>query len=281
MDSQYFNDSNPYRRAFPRGLLQPKHGFRFSIDALLLACFAACRAHHNVIDLGTGCGVVGLGLLLLDSGRRSAREPFKVLGIDNNLEMVAIAQANAERLDFAKRFTAIHGNVEDISKIPEFQPGEYDAVLCNPPYRLAGQGRLPTNPARQSAMFEVDTQVEDFLRAAKQALATKGRMYMVYLPEHLSRLLQHLAAASLAPKRLRLVHPHRDKPASLLLLEAVKGGKPGLSIAPPLIVYHRVCTSAGQPVHQTTDEALKFCPFLDCNSTRPVATHTRLLEETP
>ncbi|WP_045221157.1 tRNA1(Val) (adenine(37)-N6)-methyltransferase [Desulfonatronum thioautotrophicum] len=273
MDSQYFNDPNPHRRAFPRGLLQPKHGFRFSIDALLLACFAAYRTHRNVIDLGTGCGVVGLGLLLLDSGRRFARKPFKVIGIDNNLEMVALAQANAERLDFAKRFTAIHGNVRDIDKIREFQPGEYDAALCNPPYRLAGQGRLPNDPAKQSAMFEIAGQVEDFLQAAKQVLATKGRMYMVHLPEHLPRLLQHLEAARLAPKRLRLVHPHRDKPASLLLLEAVKGGKPGLSVAPPLIVYHRVCTtSAGQTIHQTTDEALAFCPFLDCNSTRPVAT---------
>jgi tRNA1Val (adenine37-N6)-methyltransferase len=263
------DDTNPHRRSFPRGLVQPEQGFRFSIDALLLACFATGRQHRNVIDLGTGCGVISLGLLLLGPKERSTEQSFHILGVDSNPEMVAAARANTEKLDFAARFTPVLGNVATMNEIPGFHPNGFDAALCNPPYRPSGHGRMPSNPARQSAMFETDTRTEDFLAAASLALATKGRLYMVHLPEHLPRLFDHLADAKLAPKRLRLVHPHQDKPASLLLLEARKGGKPGLTVEPPLILYRRDRSPAGDIVHRTTDEALTFCPFLDCNSSRP------------
>lgn len=263
------DDTNPHRRSFPRGLVQPEQGFRFSIDALLLACFAAGRQHRKVIDLGTGCGVISLGLLLIGPKERSPRESFHVLGVDNNPEMVAAAQANTEKLHFTARFTPIVGNVTAMNDISGFRPGSFDAALCNPPYRPVGHGRMPSNPAKQSAMFETDTCIEDFLEAASLALATKGRLYMVHLPEHLPRLLGHLAAAKLAPKRLRLVHPHQDKPASLLLLETRKGGNLGLAVEPPLILYRRDCSPAGDVVHRATDEALAFCPFLACNSSRP------------
>ncbi len=267
-----FPDTNPHRRFFPRGLAQPERGFRFSIDALLLACFAAGRHHRNVIDLGTGCGVVGLGLLLRDQGRDGQGEPFPVLGVDTNQEMIAAAQTNAAKLNFAARFTPVLGNVSDLRAIPEFRPGCFDAALCNPPYRPVGHGRMPSNPAKQSAMFETDTRIEAFLGAASLALATKGRLYMVHLPEHLPRLFGHLADVKLAPKRLRLVHPYSDKPASLLLLEARKGGRSGLSVEPPLIVSRRSCSPTGEAIHQTTDETLAFCPFLGCNSSRPSQT---------
>ncbi|SMP76055.1 tRNA1Val (adenine37-N6)-methyltransferase [Desulfonatronum zhilinae] len=265
------DDPNPHRRSFPRGLVQPKQGFRFSIDALLLACFAAGRQHRKVIDLGTGCGVISLGLLLIDPKERSPGESFHVLGVDSNREMVAAAQANTEKLDFGTRFTPVIGNVAAMNEIPGFRPGSFDAVLCNPPYRPVGHGRMPSNPAKQSAMFETGTRIEDFLKAASLALATRGRLYMVHLPEHLPRLLGHLAAANLAPKRLRLVHPHQNKPASLLLLETRKGGNPGLSVEAPLILYHRDRSPAGHVVHRTTAEALEFCPFLASNNSRPAS----------
>lgn len=269
-----FADTNPHRRTFPRGLVQPEHGFRFSIDALLLACFAAGPRHRNVIDLGTGCGVVGLGLLLLEQEKGGQGKSFSVLGVDNNREMIAAAEANAAKLDLEKRFTPTFGNVSDLRSLPEFRPGTFDAALCNPPYRPAGHGRMPSDPDRQAAMFETATRMEAFLEAASLALATKGRLYLIHLPEHLPRLLDNLTDARLAPKRLRLVHPCHDKPASLLLLEARKGGKPSLSVEPPLLLYRRSCSPAGDVIHRTTDGALAFCPFLACNTERPAQAPT-------
>jgi len=91
----------------------------------------------------------------------------------------------------------------------------------------------------------------------------------IHLPEHLHRLLDGLGKVNLTPKRLRMVHPHVDKPARLLLLEARKEGNPGLLVEPPLSLYHRECID-GEIVHHTTREALDFCPFLACNRSRSI-----------
>ncbi|SDB04163.1 tRNA1Val (adenine37-N6)-methyltransferase [Desulfonatronum thiosulfatophilum] len=243
---------------------QPENGFRFSVDALLLACFAAGRLPERVADLGTGCGVISLGLLL-----HYPEHDFQITGLDINPDMISAAGANARNLGFADRFTSVHGDVRNLADISRLQTNDCDLVLCNPPYRLLGQGRTPSAPAKCLAKFETDGRLEDFVRGASRILKTRGRLCMVHLPEHANRVLQVLNAHRLEPKRLCLVHPYKDKPASLLLLEARKGGNPGLSVEPPLILYARGESPAGQ-VNHATPEAISFCPFLRCNSSRAI-----------
>ncbi|GAB6058211.1 tRNA1(Val) (adenine(37)-N6)-methyltransferase [Desulfonatronum parangueonense] len=251
-----------YRKLYPRGLRQPENGFRFSVDALLLACFAAKQLPERVADLGTGCGVISLGLLLIYPDH-----DFQITGLDINPEMVAAAEVNAHNLGFTDRFTPVHGDVRNIADLPQFQPGSCDLILCNPPYRLLGHGRTPTAPAKRLARFEAEAGLEDFIRGSSRILKTKGRLCMIHLPEHANRVLKILDAHRLEPKRLRLVHPYDDKPASLLLLEARREGKPGLSVEPPLILYVKRESPTGQ-VNHSTQEAISFCPFLRCNSSR-------------
>lgn len=249
------------RGFFPRGLSQPAEGFRFSADALLLACFAAAYEPDNVLDLGTGCGVVGLGLLL-----RCPSEDFSVLGIDHDPEMIQAAENNAKALGFDQRFTAVLWDICDIEQMRHSTPGSCDLVVCNPPYRPKGHGRMPVDNAKRSARFETSARMEDFTQAAAKALKTRGRLALVHLPEHLGRIMALLQAHDMEPKRLRFVHGHGHKPASLLLLEARKAARPGLQVEPPLVLYRRL----GQ-VNALTEEALAFCPFLRCNDTRPLA----------
>ncbi|HDQ39723.1 MAG TPA: methyltransferase domain-containing protein [Desulfonatronum sp.] len=255
------NTSNPSvlfcRQYFPRGLSQPKDGFRFSADALLLACFAGSRKPLRVLDLGTGCGVVGLGLLLIH-----AEANFTVMGVDHDPSMIQAAKINAAALGFEHRFTTVLGNVA--KKIATLPPGRFDLVLCNPPYRQKGRGRMPADETVQSARFETSARIEDFIRTATLALDTKGRLAMIHLPENLHRIFSFMHACKLEPKRLRFVHGHQRKPASLLLVEARKTGRPGLRVEPPLVLYH---PSARE--NALTEEALEFCPFLKCNASRP------------
>ena len=98
------------RRAFPAGLEQPEGSFRFSVDALLLAAFAASRTTDvtmRFIDLGTGCGVVGLAYLLL---KRNICQGF---GMDCNPELIAAAQNNTDKLGFSDRFALHTGELAD------------------------------------------------------------------------------------------------------------------------------------------------------------------------
>jgi tRNA1Val (adenine37-N6)-methyltransferase len=133
------------RRNFPRGLSQPESGFRFSMDALLLAAFAGReQVRGRVLDLGTGCGVVGLGLAL-------DHPDFFGVGLDLSPEMLRHARVNVHRLGFDGRFAMLRADVRGPFGL---EPESMDLVLCNPPYRDPGRGRTCPDEARTMARFE-------------------------------------------------------------------------------------------------------------------------------
>ncbi len=257
-------DASAARLAFPRGLEQPEHGYRFSLDALLLACFARPPARGMGLDLGTGCGVVGLGLLL-----RHADAALQVIGLDVDPTMVGAANANAVRLGLESRdqggFRARVMNVAAVPGHADFSPESLDFMLCNPPYRRLGTGRRPPDmgqgTGRDAARFESAGRLEDFLGAAGRVLRKRCPLWLVFLPERLEEMLACLSTAGLAAKRLRFVHPRADAPARILLAEAVAHGRPGLSVEPPLILHEGV-----GPDTRLTAQALDFCPWLACNA---------------
>lgn len=241
-------------REFPRGLAQPTSGFRFGLDALLLACFLP-QGPKRLLDLGTGCGAVALGWLL-----RDAYGEGRAVGLDSNPEMVACARENSERIGLADRLEAVQADVADtrLARAP-VHPESFDLVACNPPYREPGSGRLPRDAGRRAAMFDAANQsasLSDFVATSAYALPERGRACLVFLAERLPALLGELAARRLEPKRLRLVHPRQARPARLALVEARKNGRPGLVVEPPLFLYKG---------SRLTTDALAFCPFLACN----------------
>ena len=217
------------RKYFPRGLIQPTGSFRFSADALLLAEFAAAKTARPLrcLDLGCGCGVVGLGLML--------RLPaLRCIGVDISPELIAAATQNAAQLGLSERYLPVPGDVRDYKNIAELKPGAFDLVVANPPYRKVGSGRLPPSDLRLTALFETNGDITVFAAAAAYALKNNGRFCCVYDAGRLPELCAALEAHGLAPKRMRPVHSRKGEGARLILLEARRGGKPGLKWEPPL-----------------------------------------------
>ncbi len=244
------------RLAFPRGLVQPEGGFRFGADALLLACFAAASPGRRVLDLGTGCGPVGLGLLL------AGRDPqATVLGLDRDPAMVDAARENARRLGLADRFTARCRDIRDIRADASIPAAAFDLVLANPPYRHPCSGRRPRHRDREAARFETQGDLDAFAAAASHVLADKGRLACVHLAERLVHVLAGLTAYGLEPKRILPVAPRREAPARQILVLARKNGRPGLRLDPPLALYE-----GEGPGTRLREEAVRFCPFLACNA---------------
>ena len=236
------------REFFPRGLVQPEGGYKFSLDSLLLACFARPGRRHVGVDLGCGCGVIGLGLLLGNPG-------VSLTGVELDAQAVQAAEANAEHLHLSKQFKAVQGDVADWRP-----PAVVDFVVSNPPYRPLGKGRVSQGEERATARFERQADFATFARCAAVALKTRGKFAFVHLPERLSGIMAALKANGLEPKRLRMVHARRDEHARMVLVEAVKAASEGLKAEPPLILHQ----GRGRET-RLTDEALAFCPFLGCN----------------
>lgn len=209
-------------------LLQSRSGYRFSLDALLLADFVTVKRHERLVDLGTGSGVIPLVLARRHPG-------LTMLGIECQPSLVQRARRNVSENGFADSVEIVRGDVREIGQTAE--RGSFDVAVCNPPYRPVGSGRNSPNDERRIARHEVHGGLGDFLSAAEYLLRSKGRVAVIYLAARAVELCVGLRAARLEPKRVRLVHSFVDADASLVLVEAVKLGRGGLQVLPPLIVF--------------------------------------------
>lgn len=204
---------------------QPRQGYRFSIDSVLLADFINPKK-GPVVDLGAGCGV--LDVLLHAKGLAG---PFTALEIDE-------LAAKCCRDNFARQ--GLEGEVlrHDLTEPhPKLKPGGYALAVSNPPFTKAGRGKEPPEPSRARARHELALTIEDLCKTAARLLLKGGVFALCFPPTRLAGIMPELRAAGLEPKRMRLVHGRENKPASLVLLESRKGGGEELKVEPPLLVY--------------------------------------------
>jgi len=205
-------------------LIQSKEGYRFSIDAVFLSEFVTIRPGDVVIDLGTGCGIIPLMLLLT--------KPVKyAIGLEIQKELAHQAARNAVINGFDKKMEVILGDI----KHPSVKQKSADVIICNPPYRKVNSGRINPDLRRAIARHELLATVDDILNAARRILRKKGRVSMVYPGERLVDILAQMRRFNLEPKRVQINYPDLHSGAKLALIEASLGGRPGLEILPPLI----------------------------------------------
>lgn len=216
-------------KRFGLTLLQPKHGYRFTLDPLLLCDFSRAGSEQQIADLGTGSGV--LALVLAKMALQS-----RVTAFEQDGETARLAQRNVSLNGLTERVTVLH---EDVLQVRRHLPVSCcDLVVSNPPYRKQGRGRLNPHPGKLAARHETTATLADFLAAAKYLVKpVTGRICLVYHPDRLPDLMVEAAAQKLAVVRLRLVHGVKAAVAKVFLVELTKGRKNvQLEVLPPLIV---------------------------------------------
>lgn len=208
---------------------QPAWGYRFSIDAVLLADFAAPLCGETALDLGTGCGVV---LLLLARLRPSLR---RGVGVEIQASLWKFARGNFEENGLSDRLTAVHADFRRAAA--GAADGRFDLVVSNPPYVRVGEGRRNPDPQKETARHEVTCTLSDLMRAAKPRLSPGGAFAMVGPAHRLTEILAKAAENGIAPRTLRFVHPFHDRPAALVLFAGGAERSPGPEVLPPLVIY--------------------------------------------
>ena len=207
---------------------QSLEGYRFSIDAVLLAHFAKPRSHDQVLDLGAGCGVISLIL--------AYRHPSIVLTcLEIQDSLSALVAYNICQNGLTDRMRLVTGDLRYVNELLEV--GVFDLVVCNPPYYRLGSGHQNPNDEQAVARHELKAGLQDIIKAAAFALRTKGRMVVIYPAARGAALLATLRQHQLEPKRLQVAHPYPGAEGVLFLVEAVKGGGEELTVLPPLYVY--------------------------------------------
>ena len=205
-------------------IIQSRDGYRFSIDAILLSEFVTIRPGDVVIDLGTGCGIIPLILLL-------TRPIGHAVGLEIQKELAFQAVRNVQLNGFGHRMDIVRGDI----RRPPMAAASADMVICNPPYRKMRSGRINPDPRRAIARHELLTSIDDILRAAGYLLKKKGRVALIYPAARLTDILVRLRRIELEPKRIRLNYPGLNSRAKLALIEATQGGRPGVEVLPPLL----------------------------------------------
>jgi tRNA1Val (adenine37-N6)-methyltransferase len=213
-------------------LQQPSRGYRFALDAFLLADFVPTAAPGPLLDFGTGCGVVALLL-----ARRLPR--MRIVGVELQGSLAAVAGQNVRQNGLGHRVDVVHADIRQAPSL--FAAGACGTVVCNPPYRRVGHGRLNPNPEKAMARHELTLTLTQLLQAARHVLRRHGLLIMVYHPLRLAELCARLEEVQLCPRRLRLVHATLQEPAALVLVEAVVNGHDALTVLPPLAI----CDAAG------------------------------------
>ena len=210
-------------------IIQAKEGFRFGMDAVLLADFANVKPGDSVLDLGTGTGI----LPLLIWGRKK----------NKHTEAVEILPRMA---DMAKRSVTLNGLQDTISVINGdftkqgiISRQKFDYAVSNPPYVRQGTGALGESKDMMSARHEVHCTLQDVVKASAVALRFGGKAAYVLHSRRSLELLSLMKENLLEPKRIRMVQSYVDSSPHLMLAEGMKNGKEGLQWMPALILYEK------------------------------------------
>ena len=203
--------------------------FPLSTDSMVLAHFAKLPKNARVLDLGAGCGTLGLLLCSKDSACR-------VTGIEQSEQAHNMALENIRRNQLDTRMESLCGDLRSVSEM--FSPGTFSCCISNPPYFSGG----PASRTHPTARREDHCTPEDLFQAAAWTVKYGGDFFLVHKPGRLAELIAKASAYKLEAKRLLLLRHKENGPISLILLHFRKGAKPGL-----ILEAQALFSSANEP----------------------------------
>ncbi len=208
--------------------VQPEKGYRFNLDSVILARSVVAPA-ENCLDLGSGCGIVGQIVLLYEMAER-------VTAVDLSAEMVECSLKSAELNHFgANKYSAI---VADVRELP-LEERSFDLILSNPPFFFQ-KGPSSPNEQRRLARHGAGETPADWFKAISRMLSTRGRAYMIFPAEALTKLCKAAREAGLKVRKMRFVHSFANEEAGRVILQLLRGdGRDTLTVEPPLVIFKK------------------------------------------
>ncbi len=210
-------------------IIQDPERFCFGMDAVLLSGFASAKEGDEVLDMGTGTGILPL---LLSAKTKAAC--FTALEIQE--ESADMARRSVELNHLTEKISVVTGDIKCAKEL--FGGSRFDVVTCNPPYMISSHGLKNPSDAKAIARHEVLCTFEDVAKQAAAVLKPGGHFYLVHRPFRLAEIICTLSANKLEPKRMRMVYPYVDREPNMVLLECVRGGKSRIEVEKPLILQN-------------------------------------------
>lgn len=211
-------------------IIQDPSRFCFGMDAVLLTGFAVAKEQDTLLDLGTGTGIIPL----LMEAKYGCRH---LTGLEIQEESADMARRSVALNDLLDKIDIVTGDIREADGL--FEPASFDCITCNPPYMIGQHGLVNPEDAKAIARHEILCTFQDVARVTAKLLKPGGHFYLVHRPFRLAEIMTTMSQYKLEPKRMQLVYPYVEKEPNMVLLEAVRGGKPRMTVEKPLIIFDK------------------------------------------
>ena len=218
-------------------IIQHPEKFCFGMDAVLLTGFARARRSDRLLDLGTGTGIIPL---LMEAKYGCAH----LTGLEIQAESADMAERSVELNGLSDRIEIVTGDIKEADHL--FPSASFDCITCNPPYMIGQHGIANPDAPKAIARHEILCTFSDVAAQAEKLLKPGGHFFLVHRPFRLAEIITELVRRRLEPKRMQLVYPYVDREPNMVLLEAVRGGRPRMTVE--ILRQDRSGKRAGGPV---------------------------------
>ena len=228
-------------------IYQDKSEFAFSMDSVLLSNFIireekldkSSSKNYNIIDLCSGN--IPIPLIIYAKSKKD----IKIDCIEVNKKQTELSKKSLEynkqfKKSIEKDIKVVNDDIKNIylnkNRYKEAY-NTYDIVSCNPPYKRDGAYLKSMNQNKNIAKNEVDISFFEICKISNLLLKSNKNFYIVNRTERLTEIFESLRQNKIEPKKIQFIHSYVDKPSKLFLLKSVKGGKMGLTVLNPIIIY--------------------------------------------
>ncbi|MBF0111916.1 MAG: methyltransferase [Desulfamplus sp.] len=175
---------------------QPKSGYRFSIDPIILASDLNIEPNEKILDIGTGCGVMPLLI--------AAKFPkVQITAVELQKELAAIAEKNIKANRLEDKIRLINGDIRQLKSLELL--GRFDRIISNPPYKKKGSGRINPNSQKAVARHEIALTLDEFILSASNLLKLDGILNLIYPADRLHELIETMKKGSIEPFQIKFI----------------------------------------------------------------------------
>ncbi len=208
-------------------IVQDTRLYRFTSDSVLLSRFARAKKNDMVADFCSGSGIVAFHFYALQSEILQKNLSFTLFEMQESL--AKLSKKSIALNDFTS-FEVENCRLQDI---PERYREKFSLILCNPPYERGGL----ENDDYEKAVCrkELTLTLREIAEAAAKCLKFGGRISLVHRADRLAEICYTFKAVGIEVKRLAFVAGKQGAKPYLVLVEAVKGGKPATELLPTVI----------------------------------------------
>ncbi|MBP6466893.1 MAG: methyltransferase [Fusobacteriaceae bacterium] len=206
-------------------IIQKKKGFRFTVDSILLVNFLKLKKNTNLLDIGTGTGIMPLLLCRKE-------EINLITAVEIETEIAKMFEKTIEINSLESKIKLINIDIKNYKEKP------FNMIISNPPYMKLNEGYVSPHDYRAGARHEVNLDLKELLINGKRLLKNGGSFNLVYRTNRFMEVLDEARMLNLNAKRVRFIYSKPNQSSDLFMIEMIKGFKCACVVEEPLYIYN-------------------------------------------